>query len=103
MRGDNDNTSEILRSDYQLVRGGEGLGSGGFPQTQSINTNPISSKPEKGHNGDDKINIIRSNLVGSRRTIQERVSSDSPPKRQKTEPDLIPKPSVIGDPGPHPG
>ena len=93
LRGDNDSTSEILRSDYQLVRG-EGLGSGVIPQTQSIFT-----KPEREASGSNKFNVIRSDILGNRKSAEETVSDlESPSKIQKTEPDLIPKTAVPGDP-----
>ena len=96
---ENESTSEILRSDYQLVRGGKGLGPGFPSHTQSTFVKPISSTIERQNSVSKKIGTTTPTSTGIKKSGENTLFDlDSPPKRHKAEPDLIPKSPPSGDP-----
>ena len=94
---ENESTSEILRSDYQLVRGGEGLGSGFASHTQSSFMKPISSTIDREKSVSNKTSTETPTSIGIRKSENTILDLESAPKRHKIEPDLIAK-SPLGDP-----
>ena len=96
---ENESTSEILRSDYQLVRGGEGLGPGFPSHTQSTFVKPISSTINRQNSVSKNLGTTTPTSTGIKKSGENTLFDlDSPPKRHKAEPDLIPKSPPSGDP-----
>ena len=93
-----ESTSEILRSDYQLVRGGEGLGSGFASHTQSNFIKPTSSTTDRQNSVSKRIGNATPTSMDIRKSENTLFDLESPPKRHKVEPDLITKSPPSGDP-----
>ncbi len=85
LRSENDSTSEILRSDYQLAKSGLGPEAGSKKQQHKV-----SSQSRETQRDDFGFPIARTGFSGYRKSTDEiGCDSESPPKRQKSEPDLV--------------
>ena len=91
LRGENDSTSEILRSDYQMVRSGPGLGPAASKRQPTVNSETCRNKTEAQSNK-------FSPSPGYRKSLQECMSDrESPSKKIRPDPDLVRLPASLED------